>query len=1294
MAVNYLTSVPKLTGRENYDDWSFAVENVFVLEGLTKCLDGTEEDSTVKAKAKAKLVLTLDPPLFVHVKGAETAKEVWTRLKQLYDDSGFTRKIGLLRNLISLRLENCESMESYVNQLVETSQKLRRTGFNIDEEWIGSLLLAGLPERFAPMIMAVEHSGIAITTDAIKTKLLDMQVDGASGVSGEAFAVNKGHSSKQYGKKSKGGSSNGNRRNQDSGCSGTSAGDKFRNSNSKQEKHDVICFKCKQSGHYMSNCPNKKQAYALSAVFVNGQFESNDWYLDSGASMHLTARNEWLVNQREPDLTEIICANKARLPVKCTGDVELETVVGRDSGTSSLRVILKDVQFIPGLTTNLLSVGQLINNGNRVEFNSKGCKIYNVDNVLVGTADLVGNVFKLNLNTSMALLVSPVNTAELWHRRLGHINAEYLNKMPELVDGLVFSGKSDIQKQNCEVCCEAKQTRLPFPKKGSRAESFLQVVHSDVCGPMDKWSVGGSKYFLTFIDDYSRMCHLYFLKTKDEVLQKFKEYKCLVEKQKNSSIKVLRTDNGGEYCNKEFSDFLRKNGIIHQKTNSYTPEQNGMAERLNRTIVEKAKCLLFDQDLGKSFWAEACNTACYILNRCVTSGVSKTPFELWYNKKPNIGHIRVFGSPTMVHIPKEKRKKWDKKATKHILVGYDDNTKGYRLYNPVTKKVINSRDVTVMESPRNIRYTIETKARECDSVGEELTVSSESPEDSFSDLTEEADGEDVDYVPETSPNLDLDQPRRSQRPPKPKVDNDFVSYACEGVSTTEGDPVSVQEALGRPDGDSWRNAIEEELDSFEKNNAWELVTTEKDSTVVDCKWVFKKKVNSAGEVKYRARLVAKGFTQRYGIDYNETFSPVVRYSTLRLLFALAVKYNLDIRHLDIKTAFLNGYLNETVFMKIPEGYKGSYLDGKVLKLKRAVYGLKQSAKCWNDRINTVLLELGYQKSKYEPCVYIKRNDSIYTIVTLYVDDFFIFSNDVQETEFLKAELDSRFSIKDLGSIKECLGMKVDFDKDKGILTLSQTSYIDQLLKQFNMSECKVAKTPIEPKLKLEPDDQNKEKLPFKNLIGSLMYLAVLTRPDIAFSVSYLSQFNNSYSEHHWKCAKHILRYLKGTKHYGLRFSRDNTDFVGYADADWGNNLHDRKSYTGYVFKFQGSLISWESRKQRTVALSSTEAEYMAISEAAKESIYLKNLMCELTGNDPYILIYNDNQGAINLSANHTCHKRSKHIDIRHHFIRQVVSENKVNLKYLPTNDMPADMLTKSLSTEKHSHFLKVLGLKM
>lgn len=225
MAVNYLTSVPRLLGRENYDEWAFAVENVFALEGLSKCIDGQETDSVVILKAKAKLVLTIHPSLYPHIKDAKTTQEVWTCLKNLYDDSGFMRKIGLLRTLISARLENHDSMESYINQIVETSQKLRRTGFKIDEEWVGSLLLAGLPEKYAPMIMAVEHSGINITTDSIKTKLLDMQADGGSSGSHGAFAANRNFRP-SYRKPSRGGARGANLKGKSADGSHASTSDK------------------------------------------------------------------------------------------------------------------------------------------------------------------------------------------------------------------------------------------------------------------------------------------------------------------------------------------------------------------------------------------------------------------------------------------------------------------------------------------------------------------------------------------------------------------------------------------------------------------------------------------------------------------------------------------------------------------------------------------------------------------------------------------------------------------------------------------------------------------------------------------------------------------------------------------------------------------------------------------------------------------------------------------------------------------------------------------------------------
>ena len=1311
MASNYVVNVPKLKGRENFAEWSFAVENFLVLEGLSKCISEVITDQD--AKAKAKIILTIDSSLYVHIKDASTTVELWQKLKRLFDDSGQTRKISLLRKLMSTRLDECDSMTNYVNQIVEIGQKLNGTDLDISDELLASIMLAGLTEKFQPMVMAIENSGQKITADSIKMKLLDMDSE-ASG-KGMALAANRSNS-KDW--KQRAASKRFDR------CSFDTT-DKNSQRSSAPDK-SITCWYCKEKGHFRSQCPKLKQSSdrrntdvqqknrnLFNVVFSSGNFSSKDWYIDSGASCHFTTNEDWVKNKGQSDLSEITVANNEKLTIKCVGDVELKTLVD----SQHVDITVKNVMCIPGLTTNLLSVSQMIKNGNAVKFENKRCEIYNPKNELIATADLQDGIYKLNIPEELSVLAAPAVALAIgrtWHRRLGHINTVYLNKMINgAVEGMQCQGQTQFDLKNCITCCEGKQFRLPFKNVGKRASSLLEVIHTDLCGPMQKQSLGGSKYFLTFVDDYSRMGFIYFLKSKSEVFQHFKNFKSMVENHKNGSIKYLRSDNGGEFCSKEFENYLRSVGIIHQTTNSYTPEQNGMSERLNRTLVEKARCMLYDANLGTEFWAEAVSCAMYLRNRSIASGIEKTPFEMWNDIKPNLKHLRIFGSRAMAHVPKNLRQKWDKKSKEMIFVGYDEQTKGYRLYDSEKGEVKVSRDVIIMEETKEndeakqstfeIKECMEMSAEnelseseEQDSVGAEFTPIVES--DSETEVSDSEPEEDSDYIPDENVQNNIspqENIRKSSRKRKERRYDDFVTYMVSQKipEGPEDDPITVEEALSRSDAEMWRQAIDEELTSFDENNAWDLVDTPSNSsTIVPCKWVLKKKVSCDGEVRYRARLVAKGFVQQPGVDYDETFAPVIRFSSLRLLFALAVKLKLDINHLDVKTAFLNGDLKECLYMQVPEGM--NVAKNKVLKLKKAIYGLKQSSRAWNEKVHNVLCDLGYVQSPNEPCIYKKGSKDLYTIVALFVDDFFVFSNNTNETVFLKRELKSKFKIKDMGRIKECLGMSVSFDENKNII-LNQRQYIFKLLEKFNMKDAKPARTPMENKVNLERvvlTDCNKRKYPYQNLIGSLMYLSVLTRPDISYSLSYLSQFNNHYDTSHWKCAKHILRYLKGTVDYSIKYSNDELELQGFVDSDWGSDSVDRKSYTGFCFRLSNGPISWESRKQKTVALSSTEAEYMAITESAKEAIYLKNLLYDLTGSDNHVTIYNDNMGAQKLSTNYIYHKRSKHIDIRYHFIREVVAANLIVLKYLPTAEMLADILTKSLSYTKHNKCIEDLGM--
>lgn len=451
----YIVNVPKLKGRENYEDWSFTVKNFLVLEGIDMDAILPTITEAEQRKAKAKLIMTIDPSLYVHIKNETTITSVWNKLKQLFDDTGFSRRISLLRTLINIRLDNCETMTSYVSQIVETAQRLKNTGFEISDEWVGSLLLAGLPDKFSPMVMALEHSGLSASSDVIKTKLLDMSFDvGSSG----------GESALWSGKPKVGSTAHVKSKQMSMSSSNT------KGTTCKQIK----CYNCKKIGHYKNQCPNKIKAGAFSVAFLNRNFSIDDWYIDSGASVHMTAKRESLLEIRPvQDIKEIVVANKSSMPVMCTGDTQIVTCVNE----SQFDIPVRNILCIPNLTTNLLSVSKLIANGNKVLFGENACYIRNQQNVLIGVADLQNGVYKLNtVRSEKVLAAATIHTvdARRWHRRLAHINSIDLEKMKNgAVKGITYTEKADITKSNCEVCCEAKQARLPFSSSHRRSETLL-----------------------------------------------------------------------------------------------------------------------------------------------------------------------------------------------------------------------------------------------------------------------------------------------------------------------------------------------------------------------------------------------------------------------------------------------------------------------------------------------------------------------------------------------------------------------------------------------------------------------------------------------------------------------------------------------------------------------------------------------------------------------------------------------------------------------------------------------------
>lgn len=519
------------------------------------------------------------------------------------------------------------------------------------------------------------------------------------------------------------------------------------------------------------------------------------------------------------------------------------------------------------------------------------------------------------------------------------------------------------------------------------------------------------------------------------------------------------------------------------------------------------------------------------------------------------------------------------------------------------------------------------------------------------------------------------------------------------------------------DSEEWLDAMASEIKSMLKNNTWEIVDKPKNEKTVGCKMILKNKINLDGiTTKRKARLVAKGYNQQPGIHFKETFAPVARLSSLRLLTAIATQCNMKIRQLDVKTAYLNANLDEEIYMEIPElleeilekiikteredmqtrrkaiNMKEKIHKNKVCLLKKSLYGLKQSGRQCNKTLDSVIKAFGANQTDADPCMYYVKMEEEYMYILTYVDDILIASKSKDNIKKFEEYLSQIFDLTIAGDLKRCLG--IEFERTDTTMTLKQTKYIEDILLRFRMNEANPVKTPLSTGQERKENEENDESnnIPYRELVGALTYLSVATRPDITFAVSYLSQFNSNYKREHWNMAKRVLRYIKGTKNIGITYQA-NGDMESYADADWANCKIDRRSFTGYIFLLSKGPISWSSRKQRTVALSSTEAEYMALTEAVKEAIYLKKLLTELKCEDLQSnTIYCDNAGTKKLAENAVYHSRTKHIDVRHHFIRENVKNKVIEIKHKRTEEMLADILTKGLPYPRHQYILEKIGL--
>ena len=505
-------------------------------------------------------------------------------------------------------------------------------------------------------------------------------------------------------------------------------------------------------------------------------------------------------------------------------------------------------------------------------------------------------------------------------------------------------------------------------------------------------------------------------------------------------------------------------------------------------------------------------------------------------------------------------------------------------------------------------------------------------------------------------------------------------------------PQNIQEALKIP---KWKAAVDEEIQALEKNHTWEITDLPRGKKPVGCKWIFTVKYKADGNVdRYKARLVAKGFTQSYGIDYQETFAPVVKLNTVRVLLSLAANLDWPLHQLDVKNAFLNGNLEEEVYMDIPTGLKMTWNSNQVCRLRKSLYGLKQSPRAWFDRFTKAVKGYGFSQCQSDHTLFVKHSsEGKLAIIIVYVDDIILTGNHEEEIDSLKTSLMKEFEIKDLGNLKYFLGMEIARSK-KGIV-VSQRKYILDLLNETGMLGCRPAETPMDTTVKLGEKDGSApvDKGRYQRLVGKLIYLSH-TRPDISFPVSMVSQFMNNPTEQHMTVVTKILRYLKMTPGKGLFFQRTtNREIDIYSDADWAGSITDRRSTSGYCSFVWGNLVTWRSKKQPVVARSSAEAEFRAMAQGICEGIWLKRLLEELRVPVKYpMILHCDNQAAISIAKNPVHHDRTKHVEIDRHFIKEKIEQGIFEVSYTPTHCQTADILTKALARSKYEDLIKKLGM--
>ncbi|GAA0157982.1 transmembrane signal receptor [Lithospermum erythrorhizon] len=1199
-------------------------------------------------------------------------------------------------------------MADYVEKMNTIIDNLSVSLTPVSDIELVSHILDGLDSDYDSLITSVYTRGTAITVEELTSLILQHEARMTQRLEA-GISINYAAKNNQYHKS-------------------------FKSSQSYQSNNNA-------SRRYVQSSSNDSSS-KTALIATPSTIQDPSWYIDSGATNHITADlNNLSLYHDYHGSDKISVGNGQTLPINHTGKTSI-------SAYPNKYVHLNNILHVPQITKNLLSVSQLAADNNvYLEFHAGHCFVKDLQGRILLQGKLDQGLYRLESNASSQdhsaslpkpshfALVGEKTSFDKWHERLGHPAPHIVQK---LVAQSLISTSNPVNKLSQSVCASCqlgKSHRFHLPASTFVSTAPLELVYSDVWGKSPVVSNKGFQYYVHFTDHFTKYVWFYPMKSKSEVYQIFNEFKAMVETKFERKIKTLQSDWGGEYRN------LNLLGITHQLSCPHTPSQNGAAERKHRHIVETGLTLLAKASMPLKYWDDAFSSAVYLINRLPNKSLDyMSPYQKVCGRHPQYNLLKVFGCRCYPYLRPYNKHKLHFRSLPCIFTGYSFQHKGYKCFHLASGREYIVRHVVFDEQlfpfaqgsttsvsslffPNHVSSTplgiltcshpSVTSYPNLPSLPSPITPTPLDlpPFPHVNPISHSSSPILQSTVPPSSePSGDLVHvPIQTDTPPsqpavtipvkqslpltrmvtrsqtnslKPRVFN-VSKYPLRNVLV---EPSCYSQAKEYPE---WQTAMQEEYDALVKNQTWSLVPAPSHHNIVNCKWIYRVKKHADGSFqRCKARLVATGVSQQYGVDYFETFSPVVKATTIRIVLHMAVSLGWNIRQVDVNNAFLHGLLSEEVYMKQPPGFKDTTNASYVCKLHKAIYGLKQAPRAWFHRLSARLIQIGFKSSSADSSLFIKSQSGQCVFLLVYVDDIIITGHSTLDNQAIIDQLHSEFALKDLGSLHYFLGIEV-LPTPSG-LHLNQSKYLAEVLERVKMDGAKPLGNPCTTEGQISSVNQEPFSDPtmYRSTVGALQYLTI-TRPDIAFAVNKACQFMQSPSILHWQFVKRILRYLKGSVQHGILIQPSSSfELKAYTDADWAGCPDTRRSTSGFVIFMGNSLISWSSRKQKVVARSSTEAEYRSLALCTAELMWIQKLLKELhviSSSSP--TLFCDNLGATYLSVNLVLHSRIKHVEIDICFVRERVTNGALKVQYVPTLHQIADVLTKGLSTSRF-HILR------